>query len=254
MLFTFLGTGTSMGIPKIGCRCATCTSQDPRNKRLRASALVEVKGLKLLIDVGPDFRAQALTAQLDHLDAVLLTHSHFDHIGGIDDLRPLTDLNSMPIYGNPRTLADLRERFSYAFMANASEGSTRPYLDLIPVTAPFMLGDVKIIPFTVQHGTWTITGYRIGKLGYITDASELPPLSRILLQGLDVLVLNALRLAPHPTHFNFAEAQAVIANLQPQRAFLIHMNHALEHETANAQLPPNVTLAYDGLTLEIDDE
>src|SRR5262245_27346469 len=201
MQLTFLGTGTSMGVPMIGCTCAICTSSDPRNRRLRTSALLRASGQTLLIDAGPDFRIQALAAGIQRLDALLLTHSHFDHIGGIDDLRPLNFLHKMatPVYGSERTLNDVRERYSYAF-TEASDGSTRPALELQPVSKAFKVGPVTIVPFDVFHGTWQITGYRIGKLGYVTDASSIPSASLELLQDLDVMVLNALRFKPHPTH------------------------------------------------------
>lgn len=252
MQLRFLGTGTSMGIPVIGCRCAVCISEDPRNRRTRTSALIQVAGRQILIDAGPDFRAQALSVGLRHLDAVLLTHAHFDHIAGLDDLRPLTFHGApMPIYGSPRTLHDVRERFAYAF-TETSLGSTRPSIDLISVAAPFHIGPVEICPLEVLHGTWSITGYRIGGLGYVTDASAIPPASWDLLQDLDVLVLNALRYEPHPTHFSVDQALAVIAELRPRRAYLVHMTHGIDHGTTNAQMPPGVELAYDGLEVTVE--
>ncbi len=254
MRLTFLGTGTSMGVPVIGCECAVCTSTDVRNRRTRCSALLEVADLRILIDVGPDFRTQALKVQLNHVDAVLLTHSHFDHIAGLDDLRPLTRLDrQVPIYGSPLTLADVRTRFAYAFN-DSSVGSTRPLIELLPVTELFQIGPVAVLPFDVFHGSWTITGYRVGRLGYVTDASAIPPDSWELLRGLDVLVLNALRFEPHPTHFTLDQALAVIADLQPRRAFLVHMTHNIDHATVNEQLPQGVELAYDGLQIEIAED
>lgn len=240
-----------MGTPVIGCRCPVCISADPRNRRKRTSALIQVDGLNLLIDAGPDFRSQALAVGLDHLDAVLLTHSHYDHIAGLDDLRPLIEKGSaMPIYGDDRTLSDVRERFSYAF-GISSEGSTRPEMQLIPVDVPFCIGVTRIIPIPIQHGTWTITGYRIGSLGYVTDASVISATSMEQLCGLDVLVLNALRYKPYPTHFSLTEALAVIADLRPRRAFLVHMNHHIDHAIVTAHLPHGVALAYDGLRVDI---
>lgn len=174
MQLRFLGTGTSMGVPVIGCRCKVCTSSDPRNRRTRTSALLRTPETTILIDAGPDFRAQALAAGLQHLDAVLLTHSHFDHVAGLDDLRPLCQRRGcVPVYGAPHTLTEVRERFAYAF-DETSAGSTRPGLDLRPVHAPFVIGGMEIRPFDILHGTWTITGYRIGGLGYVTDASAIP--------------------------------------------------------------------------------
>lgn len=241
-----------MGVPVIGCDCAVCTSGDLRNRRTRTAALLRTPGETILIDAGPDFRAQALAARLHSLDAVLLTHSHFDHVAGLDDLRPLCHrIGCVPVYGSPRTLADVRTRFAYAFEDDASTGSTRPNLELRPVEAPFAIGDTRIRPFDVFHGTWTITGYRVGGLGYITDASKIPPASWELLGGLDVLVLNALRREPHPTHYTIAEAVEVAAALRPRRTYLVHMTHGVDHAADGAALPPGVEFAYDGLELEI---
>jgi phosphoribosyl 1,2-cyclic phosphate phosphodiesterase len=252
MQLRFLGTGTSMGVPVIGCSCAVCTSSDPHNQRTRTSALLREAGQTILIDAGPDFRAQALRAGLHHVDAVLLTHSHFDHVAGIDDLRPICGHGvSVPLFGTPPTLADVRERFAYAF-DESSVGSTRPSIELRPIEAPFQIGPTRIVPMEIMHGTWTITGYRIGGLGYVTDASLIPPESCALLRDLDVLVLNALRYEPHPTHFSLAEALDVIADLRPRRAYLVHMTHAFDHAAASAQLPPGVEFAYDGLEINVE--
>jgi phosphoribosyl 1,2-cyclic phosphate phosphodiesterase len=251
MQITFLGTGTSAGVPVIGCTCAVCCSTDERNKRLRTAALLHARGKNILIDVGPDFRTQALRHPIRHLDAVVITHSHFDHIGGLDDLRPITDHHGpIPIYGSPKTLDSIRQRFSYAFSTD-SEGSSRPQLELCPVNGSFQAAGVPMTPFDVMHGTWTITGYRVGRLGYVTDASALPPATRNLLGDLDVLVLNALRYKPHPTHFTLDEALDVIADLRPRRAFLVHTTHAFDYTATNATLPDGVALAYDGLTVTV---
>jgi phosphoribosyl 1,2-cyclic phosphate phosphodiesterase len=260
MRLTFLGTGTSMGVPIIGCPCLVCTSADPRNQRLRTSALVEIMTwqhrLNLLIDAGPDFRAQALTNRLATLDALLLTHAHYDHVAGIDDLRPLAIQSGshMPVYGSTATLDDVRTRFSYAF-ATAADGTTRPALDLHPIRhyEPFAINPLQIMPFDVQHGTRTITGYRFGRLGYVTDASDLPPATIDLLHDLDVLVINALRFQPHVNHYSLEQALAMIAELQPRQAFLVHLSHAFDHALVNQQLPPGVALAHDGLQVEITD-
>ncbi|MFL5806255.1 MAG: MBL fold metallo-hydrolase [Roseiflexaceae bacterium] len=257
MRLTFLGTGTSMGVPVIGCRCPICTSPNPHNKRLRTSALLEVAGLNLLFDAGPDLRQQALAAGLTRLDAVLLTHSHADHVTGLDDLRPLNFAQraAIPLYGTPPTLRFVRKHFDYAF-AETSDGSTRPSLELVEIndSVAFQIGPVMIMPFDVQHGTWTITGFRIGALGYVTDASAIPPPSLAHLHGLDLLVLNALRQKPHPTHFSLDQALEMIGELRPRRALLVHMTHDMEHDTINATLPEHVRLAYDGQIVEIADE
>ncbi len=252
MQLTFLGTGTSMGVPIIGCTCAVCTSKDVRNQRMRTSALVRFDDLQVLIDAGPDFRTQALAADLHHLDALLLTHSHFDHVAGIDDLRPLnfSQGRPTPIYGDERTLHDVRERFSYAF-SDGSDGSTRPSLELHTLDGAFQLGHTPITPFLVMHGTWPITGYRIGTLGYVTDASLLPAESRAHLRDLDVLVLNALRFEPHPTHFSLQEALDVINDLRPRQAYLVHLTHAFDHAEVSQKLPAGVFLAYDGLVVDV---
>lgn len=256
MQLTLLGTGTSMGVPVIGCRCAVCTSPDQRNKRLRTSALLRAGGRNLLIDAGPDLRQQALAAGIDHVDAVLLTHAHADHIAGIDDLRPLNFVQqaSIPIYGTAPTLALVRERFGYAFQ-DSSHGSSKPLLDLIEIdeTTPFVVEPLLIQPLVVFHGTWRIIGFRIGTLGYVTDASMLPAESLAALRGLDLLVLNALRRAPHPTHFSLDQAVAIIDDLQPRRAQLVHMTHDLDHETTNATLPSYIQLACDGQIIELED-
>ncbi|HWQ13360.1 MAG TPA: MBL fold metallo-hydrolase [Roseiflexaceae bacterium] len=244
-----------MGVPVIGCRCEVCRSPDPRNKRLRTSALLEAGGATILLDAGPDLRQQALSVGLARLDAVLLTHAHADHVAGIDDLRPLNFVQrgTIPVYGSAATLAAVRERFAYAFAE--PDGSTRPALELITIesAAPFQIRQAHILPFDVQHGRWTITGFRIGRLGYVTDASAVPPESRARLLGLDLLVLNALRHTPHPTHFTLAEAVALVEELRPHRALLVHMDHQLDHEASNAQLPPHIRLAYDGQVVEVLD-
>ncbi len=247
-----------MGIPMIGCECAVCRSTDPHNRRLRTSALVEVDGLQILIDAGPDLRQQALNSGLRRVDAVLLTHAHADHIAGIDDLRPFNFLQraTIPIFGNHRTLAAVRERYSYAFSQHTSAGSTRPALELYEIQGghPIQIGSTSILPIDVEHGDWTISGFRIGPLGYVTDASLVRASARALLHGLDTLVLNALRHTPHPTHFTIGQALELIEELRPRRTLLVHMSHELDHETANAELPPQVRLAFDGQVVEIEEQ
>lgn len=254
MHLRILGTGTSMGVPVIGCSCAVCTSDDPRNRRLRTSALVETAETTVLIDAGPDMREQVLRHNVDRLDAVLLTHSHADHIGGIDDLRPFTRHlpNGLPLYGNRVTLDRVRHQFDYAFDP-APSLSTRPQLEASELNGPFQVGTLPIIPFTVYHGPHAIMGYRFGRLGYITDGKTLPDATLEALTGLDTLVINALRYEDHPLHFTVDEALAIIKQLAPRQARLVHITHDLEHATVNATLPNNVRLAYDGELIEIPD-
>jgi phosphoribosyl 1,2-cyclic phosphate phosphodiesterase len=252
MRLTILGTGTSMGVPVIGCGCAVCTSPDPRNRRLRTSALLHHNGTTLLIDAGPDMRAQVLRHGITKLDAVLLTHAHTDHIGGIDDLRPFTMRSNqpLPIYGDLVTLDRVRYMFDYAFDP-APSLSTRPQLETHEINGQFEVGPFAIEPFAVQHGPNAITGYRIGALAYITDASSLPPTTMAKLQGLDVLVINALRWTPHPLHLTVEQALAIVRELQPRQAYFVHITHDLDHAAVNAELPPNAQLAYDGQIIEV---
>ncbi len=251
MRLTILGTGTSMGVPVIGCECAVCTSSDPCNRRLRTSALVETGATRVLIDAGPDLRAQLLRARVRRLDAVLLTHGHADHVGGIDDLRPLSrGDHGLPIYGDTATLGRVRHQFDYAFDPEPSL-STRPRLELIPIAGPFQIGELSVVPFEVRHGPQSIMGYRLGPLAYITDGKTLPEATWPLLEGLDLLVVNALRYKDHPLHFTVDEALDVVARLAPKRALFVHITHDLDHASTNAALPPHVRLAYDGQTVEL---
>jgi phosphoribosyl 1,2-cyclic phosphate phosphodiesterase len=254
MRLTILGTGTSMGVPVIGCPCVVCTSTDPRNRRLRTSALLEHRGTTILIDAGPDMRQQVLRQRVDHLDAVLLTHSHADHIGGIDDLRPFTmrDGRSLPIYGDAATLARVRYQFDYAFDP-APSLSTRPRLELCALEDPTQVGAVTVVPLDVRHGPHIITGFRFGRLGYITDGKTLPAHTMERLRGLDVLIINALRYIDHPLHFTLDEAVAIVEQLAPRQAYFVHITHDLEHAAVNAALPSHAQLATDGQVIDIAD-
>jgi phosphoribosyl 1,2-cyclic phosphate phosphodiesterase len=252
MRLTILGSGTSMGIPVIGCSCGVCTSTDLHNQRLRSSALLEHDGTTILIDAGPDLRIQMLRQRVTRLDALLLTHAHADHIGGIDDLRPFTMRNEqpLPVYGDAYTLARIRHMFDYVFAPGPSL-STRPQLETRPLQHNFCVGGVSVEPLQVMHGAHAITAYRFGALAYITDASAIPAQTMERLQGLDVLILNALRFDPHPLHFTVHQALEIVEQLGPRQTFFTHITHDLDHATVNRQLPPWAQLAYDGQVIEV---
>jgi phosphoribosyl 1,2-cyclic phosphate phosphodiesterase len=252
---TVLGSGTSVGVPTIGCRCAVCTSTDPRDNRLRPSILVSYDGRNVLIDTTPDFRQQALRAGLDHLDAVVFTHAHADHILGLDDVRPFNfrQRSRIPIYGSADTIATVRRVFQYIFSGSASESSV-PQLDAHIIDGvPFDLFGIEFAPIPVQHGSATIYGYRFGTAAYLTDHSAIPEESVEKLRGLDVLFLDALRRRPHPTHTTVERALEHVAEIQPRRAFFTHICHDLPHAETEAVLPANVRLAYDGLEICVEE-
>lgn len=255
MKLTFLGTGTSVGVPAIGCTCAVCRSGDPCNRRTRTSILLTLEDRRILIDASIDLRQQALRERIDTLDAVLLTHGHADHVFGLDDVRMFNyrQQRPMPVYGSKTTLRDVRRTFWYVFDHPAT-ASSRPQLDLQEVDGPFSVAGMRVQPLTVLHGTVPILGYRIGGLAYITDASEIPEPARQALRGLDTLVINALRRRAHPTHFTLDRALEAIAGIAPRRAYLTHISHELEHAELSHELPPNVQAAHDGLSIELHDE
>jgi phosphoribosyl 1,2-cyclic phosphate phosphodiesterase len=254
MLVRFLGTSTSYGVPVIGCRCPTCTSTDPRNFRTRASLYVESDdGVRLLIDSGPELRLQALRWGVTHVDAVLYTHFHADHTAGIDDLKNFNaSLGGMlPCFGDAETGASLRARFGYAFAGT-------PWIGLIPHigftavdTSPFFVDKTCIQPIPMRHGSIRATGYRIGDFAYLTDTSGVPASSRALLHDLDVVVVDALRWEPHPTHLSVPQALDLIADLQPRHAYLTHVGHTLEQDATNLRVGSDVEVAYDGLELRL---
>lgn len=253
---TFLGTGTSNGVPMIGCRCPVCTSDDPRDRRSRTSAVVRHGGLTLLVDTATELRTQALALGLDHIDAVLFTHAHADHTGGFDDLRRFNELGQrhLPIYAGPETAALLRHKFAYAFEDVFPFYGGKPDLTLHEVDGPFEVegidGDrVEVVPIPVRHGATRVLGYRFGDLAYVTDAKDVPASSRELLEGVEVLVLNALRERPHPTHLSVAEAVEIVWQIGPREAYLVHISHELGHRAAVDLLPPGIEPAYDGLTI-----
>lgn len=252
MKVTFLGTGTSHGVPMIGCDCPICRSEDPRDKRTRSSVLIEAGDAKLLIDTTPELRIQVLRENVRHIDAVLFTHAHADHVFGLDDVRRFNDLGgrSMPCYGNPQTLATIRRAFEYVFVPTQLGGG-KPSLDLIPVDGEFTVKDVLVQPVKVMHGTLHILGYRIGGFGYVTDVSRIPEDSMSLLGGLDVLTIGVIRHQPHETHFCISQALEIIDKLRPKRAFFTHIAHRLGHEVTEAELPSHIRLAYDGLQVTL---
>jgi phosphoribosyl 1,2-cyclic phosphate phosphodiesterase len=248
-----LGSGTSVGVPMIGCRCKVCTSSDPRDKRLRPSVLLRLGGKRVLIDTSPDFRYQALRYGIDRLDAVLYTHSHADHILGLDDVRPFNFMHKrdIPIYGFSETLQVIERTFLYVFDKSPTE-SSRPRLTLHSFEhEPIFVGDIQIEPIKAAHGKGTVHGFRFGDCAYLTDHSEIPPESRGRLSNLDVLFLDALRHNPHPTHSTVEESLKTVEMLNPKRAFFTHISHDLLHAAVESHLPSHVRIAYDGLEIPI---
>ena len=254
MRITFLGTGTSHGVPMIGCDCETCRSADPRDKRWRASIYVETDdGQALLVDSGPDIRAQSLAFNVRRVDAIVFTHGHADHIMGLDDIRRFNAIHQRPMacYGDAATLKDLRRTFFYVFDPSTPQGGGLPQLELFQIVGPFCIGRQEIVPVPIFHGQRQILGLRIGPFAYLTDCSRIPDESWPLLDGLELLVLDALREKPHPTHFSLSEAVDVTTRLAPRRACFTHMCHNLRHADTCAKLPVGMELAYDGLIVDI---
>ena len=253
MRITFLGTGTSHGVPMIGCDCSTCLSADPRDSRLRPSIYVETTGARVLVDAGPDLRTQALRHRISRVDAVLFTHGHADHILGMDDVRRFNALmrGPMPCYGDAATLEDIRRMFSYVFDPATPKGGGLPLLELREIDGPLQIADLAAVPVPLYHGHRPILGFRFGACAYLTDCNRIPDASWPLLDGLDVLVLDALRVRPHPTHFSLDEAVATAERIGARRTFFTHMCHDLQHAATDARLPAGMALAYDGLVLQI---
>ncbi|MFZ0960738.1 MAG: MBL fold metallo-hydrolase [Terriglobia bacterium] len=251
MTLKFLGTGTSTGVPIINCSCPVCKSSDPHDKRTRPSILLEYDGRAVVIDTTPDFRAQALREGLTRLDAVLFTHSHADHIMGFDDTRVFYFRQKvpLPIYAEARCMATLRATFAYIFEGNYPYGGVGK-IDPHVVEGPFDLWGLGFTPVPVLHGNLPILGFRFRDTAYVTDVSEIPESSIPLLAGLDILIIDALRPKPHPTHLSLAQALAMVERLKPQRAFFTHIAHELGHEATSSTLPSHVQIAYDGLRLE----
>jgi len=252
MKVLFLGTGTSHGVPMIGCACAVCGSTDPRDTRLRPSIYLECNdGMRVLVDTTPDLRQQALRYALNRVDAVLYTHSHADHILGLDEVRRYNHMTRapLPLYGDAATLADIRRIFSYVFEPPTGKGGGVPDLRLNTIVGPFCMGRTEIQPLTVLHGGRPVLGFRIGGFAYLTDCNEIPDATMAQLHGLDVLVLDALRRKRHPTHFSLDEAVAVAQRLGARQTWFTHCCHDLGHEATCRSLPDGMALAYDGLQI-----
>jgi phosphoribosyl 1,2-cyclic phosphate phosphodiesterase len=256
---TVLGSGTSMGVPTIGCDCAVCRSPDPCDRRTRPSVMISYRdphgnARHVLIDTTPDFREQALREKITQLDAVLYTHTHADHILGIDDLRPLTYKHKpgkMPLYATPQACEFLRNMFRYIFQPTYKFGGL-PQVELHAIEGPVELFGARFEPLTVIHGETPILGFRFGSAAYLTDHSEVPPETLDKLRDLDILFLDALRYIPHPTHSTVEQSLKIVDAVRPKRAFFTHICHDLPHEATDAALPAGVRLAYDGMKLEVE--
>ncbi|MFP4179056.1 MAG: MBL fold metallo-hydrolase [Spirochaetaceae bacterium] len=249
MKFTILGSGTSTGVPVIGCRCPVCTSDDPRDHRTRASLWLQAEGLSILFDTCTEFRIQALKAGIRRIDAVFLTHAHADHVHGLDDLRPLTHRVPIPVYGSPGTLGEIEERFSYIF-EHSPVGGGKPKISLHAIDSAVFPGssDLEVIPVPVYHGNLMVYGYRVGAFAYLTDCNRIPKESYPLLEGVEVMVIDALRFRSHPTHFNIAQAVEAVKRVGAKRAYCTHLGHELSYRELLHALPEGIFPAYDGLT------
>ena len=246
MKIRILGSGTSTGAPQIGCTCPVCT----KDNRLRTSAIVETGDARILIDCGPDFRTQVLRLPFERIDGVLITHEHYDHVGGLDDLRPFCRFGSVPIYAEQYVSDALRLRMPYCFVDHRYPGVPDIPLQEISVGQKFFINTTEVMPLRVMHGRLPILGYRIGQLGYITDMLTMPEESYEQLAGIDVLIVNALRIAPHPTHQDLEEALAVAQRIRAKKTYFIHMSHDMGlHAEVERKLPENIHLAYDGLEI-----
>lgn len=251
---TFLGTGTSMGIPVIGCNCNTCLSGNQQDKRLRSSILVEVNGLSIVIDAGPDFRQQMLQAKVRNLDAILITHEHKDHVGGIDDVRAFNYISrkAVDIYCDISVNRAIKSEYRYVFNGEGYPGIPRMNIKLI-TKDPFTISGTEIIPVLAYHHELPVFGFRIDKFSYLTDANMIPDESMSLLEGSRIMVINALRKEKHLSHFSLDEALDVIAHINPEKAYITHIGHEMGlHAEVSRELPGNVELAYDGLILDLD--
>ena len=253
MKLTFLGTGTSNGLPVIGCDCPVCRSDDPRDKRTRTSAVLQVGSSALLIDTSPELRLQAIANGLKRIDAVLYTHAHADHVDGFDDLRRFNQINQaqLDMHCDAETGRLIMDRYRYAFEHPFPFFGGKPDMNVRVFDGPFTAAGVDVEPFQVGHGRWTVNGFRFGRLVYLTDAKDIPQESIDAMRDADVLVINALRDEPHPVHLSLGQALDVIDEVRPGRAYLVHVSHELPHAATSRRLPENVYMAYDGLTVEV---
>jgi phosphoribosyl 1,2-cyclic phosphate phosphodiesterase len=263
-----LGSGTSHGVPSIGCDCAVCRSSDPKDHRTRPSILLELPTVdagtltsfarsvrSILVDTSTDLRMQALANDIRRVDAILFTHSHADHVFGLDDVRRYNQMQAaaIPCYADAETLENLKRMFAYVFNASTQRGGGLPELSIFRIAGAFSLGGVEIVPVPLFHGRLPVLGFRIGSFAYLTDCNRIPDASWPLLDGVRTVILDALRRRPHSTHFSVGEAIDVVGRLGAERAYFTHICHDLGHADTNAQLPPGVQLAYDGLVLEVND-
>lgn len=251
---TVLGSGTSVGVPTIGCTCKVCRSDDPRNRRLRPSVCLRWDDTTVVIDTGPDFRQQALAHRLQKVDAVLFTHAHADHVLGLDDLRPFNFVKRgpIPVYASEQTLEVIRRIFSYIFHDGPSE-SSRPKIETHTFPGePIVINGLEFVPIPVKHGSGECHGFRFGNHAYLTDHSEIPEESLALLEGVETIFLDALRYKPHPTHSTVEQSLRTVERLKPRAAYFTHISHDLDHERAQRLLPEGVWLAWDGLELELE--
>lgn len=249
---TILGSGTSSGIPTLGCSCETCTSDDPKDNRKRSSVLLQSDLTTVIIDTSPDFREQMLLNRVDNIDGIIFTHHHFDHIGGFDDIRPFNFRSGkpLPIYLNQKTLTELKRTFTYAFEKPEQIGGGVPQISINLIEdGKFRIGDIELEIVPYFHGKLQVLGFRVNNFAYCTDTNYIPDESMEKLKDLDILVIDALRYHKHPTHFTIDEALYIIEILKPKKAFLTHISHQIKHRNLEKQLPENVCISYDGLEL-----